>query len=446
MKPIPIFILFALIQTALISQNAHNILLEIRSIDDAAISSAHLTIDRNDHYISNNNGEIRITSNSQFLEVQISHIGYVKLDTTLNIEQNYLHTLYLKPSSYSIDPITISDKQRLFEKTNWSITDFTYHEYGFVVTAKENSKKYIYLFDQDGVQILRSRTKFKHQSIIHGLKFGHYHLMGNNKGQEIMVSTDTIIFLNIEPLEKYEKTLHHYIYSNSNYTIAEEWAGHNKEFTLSVIDNKTFDRNPFYTSFDKENFIRSQSSYREILRQYHKDSYKANPLAKPGDISDNIVQDGTWSGDLIDLLVTDTIQELYSDYKSLYTKEIAISTTVKGDQLFILDDHKRIMSIYELEQQFVSKEVKEIKIPSGIVEGQFMNSAQANELIILSEDGYYSYDISTDIFTPIEYEKKDYYYPKTTFIDDHTLYVLGQRSRIKHNKSIFRCDKIESTN
>ena len=443
MKSILISILFIFLQTVLVSQKSQNILIEIRSIEDVVIPSAHLILDAADHYISNKKGQIQIHSTSNLLEVQISHIGYIELDTTINIKQNQVHTIFLKSSSYIIDPVTISDKQRLFEKNNWSITDITYHEYGFVVSATENSKKHIYLFDKNGVQILKTRTKFKHNSIIHGLKIGHFHLMNNIAGQEIMVSTDTIIFLNIEPIETYEKTLDHFKFTNSNYTIAEEWAAHNKRFTLSIIDNRTFTKEPFYISFDEENYKRSQSVYREIIGLYFKDSYKANPLAKPGDISDNIVQDGTWSGDLVDLLVTDTIQEVYNYYKSLYCQEVAVSTKVTNDQLFILDDHKRTMSIYGLDQEYVSQEAQEIRIPDVIIKGQFMNSSQDDELIILSEDEYYSFDLSTNTFSAIEYKQKDYYYPKTTFMDKNVLYVLAQKSRIKHKKSIFRCDKLE---
>ena len=101
------------------------------------------------------------------------------------------------------------------------------------------------------------------------------------------------------------------------------------------------------------------------------------------------------------------------------------------------------MSIYGLDQEYVSQEAQEIRIPDVIIKGQFMNSSQDDELIILSEDEYYSFDLSTNTFSAIEYKQKDYYYPKTTFMDKNVLYVLAQKSRIKHKKSIFRCDKLE---
>jgi hypothetical protein len=434
-----------LIQFFGFGQNIEDILILVKSSDNTFISSAHLTLDNKEHYISNQNGEIRLLSSNKNLAIQISHIGYATLDTVLNTTDIQSFTLILRESSYTIDPVTISDQQRLFEKNKWAITDITYHDYGFVVSASEKSKKYIYLFDKDGIQILKESTKFKHQTIEQGLKSGHFHLMNNKEGQEIMVSTDTIIFLSKSPIEKYEKTLLHYKYTNNNYTIAEEWSQHNKKFILSVIDNKSYKRTPFYQSFDQESFIRSQSVYREIIRLYYRDCHKLNPLWKPGDISDNIIADGTWSGDLYDLIVSDTIQEVYNYYKSIYVKEISVSTAVKRNSLFVLDDMKRTMFVYSLDKQEISQEPIIIKLPDEIKKGQFVDCGHDSELIIMSDDSYFSFHLDEHRFKPIHFQKRNYYYPKSTFVDNEILYVLAQRSKIKHRKSIFKCIKVDHT-
>ena len=442
MKSTFILLLFSLIHTVILGQNTGDILLLIKSIDDKAISSAHLTVEGNDHYISNTKGEIRIRSQAESIRLKISHISYAQIDTTINTRLDQTHTIILIENSYSIDPITISDKQRLFEKNNWAITDIALHEYGFIVSATERSKRYIYLFDKNGIQILKSRTKFKHEIIQSGLKPGHYHLMNNNFGNEIMVSTDTVIYLNKEPIEKYKKTLDHYIFTNSNYTIAEEWAAHNKELTLSLIDNTTYTRKPFYKSFDRENFTRSQSVYQEIIGLYYRDCHKLNPLWKPGDISDNIIADETWSGDLQDLIVSDTMQQVYNYYLSIYANEISVSTEIKDNSLFVLDDFKRKLFIFDLKEEYIEQEAEEITIPEFIIKGQFVDTGVSDHLIILSEENYFAFDRSKNSFYPIEYEEKDYYYPKTTFVEDDVLYVLAQRSKIKYKRSIFRRSKV----
>lgn len=442
MKSTFIILLFSLIHTVIVGQKSGDILLLIKSIDDKAIPSAHLTLEDNDHYISNTKGEIRIQSQTETIRLKITHIGYAQIDTTINTRLDQTHTIILIKNSYTIDPVTISDKQRLFEKNNWAITDIALHEYGFIVSATERSKKYIYLFDKNGVQVLKFKTNFKHETIQNGLKYGHYHLMNNNFGKEIMVSTDTIIFLSEEPSEKYEKTLNHFIFTNNNYTIAEEWAAHNKKLTLSTIDNRSFVREPFYTTFDQDNFTRSQSVYREIIGLYYRDCHKLNPLWKPGDISDNIIEEGTWSGNLIDLLVSDTIQEIYSDYISLYDTEIAVSTEVKDNSLFVLDDLKRTMFIFDMTDEYIYQDAKEVAIPESIIKGQFVNTGQSDHLIILSEDNYFAFDRSDNSFHSIEFEEKDYYYPKTTFVENEVLYVLAQKSKIKYKRSIFRRSKL----
>ena len=153
----------------------------------------------------------------------------------------------------------------------------------------------------------------------------------------------------------------------------------------------------------------------------------------------NIITEGTWSGDLFDLIISDTIQEVYNYYISIHDNEISISTEIKNDQLFVLDDLKRTMLIFDLGTEEISPEIKGVPIPKAIVKGKFMSSGHEGELFIVSGDDYFSYDISAGTFVPITFEEKDYYYPKSKFIDNNILYVLAQKSKIKHKKSIYRC-------
>lgn len=439
MKPYYLLIFFLMSYCFAIGQDNRDVTLIIQAADMQGVQAAHLTVNGESHYISDGSGKIQLQSGATSLRLQISHISYARLDTILDIDSGNSFTLTLEPSSYSIDPVTISDRQRLFEKSNWYITDITHHDYGFVVSASEGSKSYIYLFDKNGMEVQKIRTDFVHVSIDKGLKIGHYHLMSEREGLELIVSTDTILFLNTQLIEKYDKTLHDFLYRNANYSIIEEWGAHNKEYSLSLVDNKTFEINQFYRSFDEDSYTRSQSVYREIIGLYYRDSYKLNPFARPGDENAiNIIIDGTWTGDLKELIVSDTIQEVYNYYTSIYAKEMSISTQIVSDKLYVLDNMKRIMSIYELANGYDFLDVVEVRIPEEIATGEFVNSGSEEELIVLSGDSYYSYHISDKTFSTIAFEKENYYYPKTTFYDDNTLYTLARSNRTKPKMSIFK--------
>lgn len=439
MKSYYILIFFLMSYCFAVGQGNRDVTLIIQAADMQGIQAAHLTVNGESHYISDGSGKIQLQSDATSLRLQISHISYARLDTILDIENGNSFTLILEPNSYSIDPVTISDRQRLFEKSNWSVTDITHHDYGFLVSASEGSKRYIYLFDKSGVEVRRSRTDFRHVSIDNGLKIGHYHLMSEKEGLELIVSTDTIMFLQTQPIEKYEKTLHNFLYRNANYSIVEEWGAHNKKYSLSLVDNKTFETNQFYRSFDEESYTRSQSVYREIIGLYYRDSYKLNPFARPGDENAiNIVIDGTWTGDLKELIVSDTIQEVYNYYKSICAKEMSVSTHIVSDRLYVLDDMTRIMAIYKLGDDHISPDADEVRIPEEITAGKFVNSGSEEELIVLSGDSYYSYHFSDMTFSAIAFEKENYYYPKTTFYDDNTLYTLARSNRTRPKMSIFK--------
>jgi len=259
-----------------------------------------------------------------------------------------------------------------------------------------------------------------------------------------MVSTDTIIFLETSPIEKYEKTIDHFIFTNSDFSIAEEWALHNKKLTMSIIDNKTFERSPFYQSFDEESFTRSNSVYREIIGLYFKFAQdKELNLLGPGMVGENIITDGTWSGDLFELVIADTIQEVYNYYKSIHSRNIDVSTEIKDGKLYILDDLKRSISIYDLNSETISQNPIKIKIPSQIVSGDFQATNQKDELVIRSDDNYFYFDINTHEFYEVTFDDKDYNYPKTSFVANNTLHTLARKSRIKQKMSIIRSEMIE---
>lgn len=430
-------ILFLFLSLNLSSQSTQDLIIHVQTLSTENLPLAHITVDNNAHYISDNEGIATIPTNKSEVNLRISHLGYVTIDTTILLDKSMNQEFTLAPNNYSIDPITISDSQRLLEKSNWWIKDICLHEYGFLVSARENSKQYLYLYDKKGNQVQKVRNKIEHSNITKGLKTGHYHLMSEIKGQEVIVSTDTVIFLNQASIEQYEKTINHFKFSNKNYSVAEEWSLHNKRMTMSVIDNKSYERKPFYESYDEEGFIRSQSVYREILGLYYQQSERDDPRdINAGMKPDNIIKTGEWSGDLYDLIISDTIQEVYNYYISLHYNKIKTSIQIKDQKLYILDNQKKKLSIYDLEKEMINLSSRKVNLPDNIVSGEFIASNQQNELIIESNGSYFSFDTSMFLFEPISFAKRDYYFPKTNFITDNTMYTLAQRSRIKHKLSI----------
>lgn len=423
----------------LIGQDINKIIIHINTNDGNNLPLSHVTIDNENHFIADEKGNISFSSVGQTSKVKISHIGYTSIDTFINLKTQVYHGFILIPNNYTIDPITISDSQKLIEKNNWWINDIILHEFGFLVSATERSKKYIYLFDNAGNQILKSKTDFKHSTIIKGLNTGHYHLMNEQEGQELLVSTDTILFLDSSPIKQYDKTVNRFKYSKSNYTVSEDWSTYNKKLTYSVIDNKTFDRKPFYMASDQNGYKTARKTYYEIIGMYN----RAIDIDDPKDIDygmkpPKILNIAAWKGDLFSLIINNSIHIVYHDYINFQCAKLKVSSIVHSDKFYILDHIKQKMSIYNLNIDKISEDKVEVSIPEALANTEFMMSDHENELILSSGDEYYTFDIKYHKFRPVSFETEDCYYPKREFVTNNQLYTLARKSMAKHKMYIHR--------
>ncbi|MGK0317089.1 MAG: hypothetical protein ACI86M_003328 [Saprospiraceae bacterium] len=423
---------------SLIGQSAKKINIHINSNNGNSLPLSHVIVDKETHFIADEEGNITFSTLDERANIKISHIGYLSIDTIINVYAQSHYDFTLIANNYSLESITISDSKRLTEKTNWRIKDIVLHEYGFLVSSIEKSKFYIYLYDKNGSQVLKQETKFKHSTINKGLKTGHYHLMSEKSGQEIMVSTDTIMFLETSSILLYNKTVNHFKYSNSNYTISEELTKHNKNLTLSILDNKNFVRTPFYTAFDKEGYSNARKAYYNIIKMYNRAVDNDSSTDIDNGMKPPKVGGIFWDKDLFSLVINKDIHAAYHDFINRKCTKLKVITIVKNNKFYILDNFKKKMTIYVLNEEKISKENTEIALPENMKNGDFMMTDHKNELILSSDEGYYAFDIESHKLRPISFETKNFYFPKRDFVTNNQKYTLARKSMAKNKMYIHR--------
>jgi hypothetical protein len=295
-----------------------------------------------------------------------------------------------------------------------------------------------------GNQILKRNTEFKHKTIIKGLQVGHYHLLSEREGQELLVSTDTILFLDPSPIEQYEKTVNRFKFSNGNYSISEDWSMCNKKLTFSMIDNNTFVRKPFYIASDLNGYNTARKTYYKIIGMYN----QAIDIDDPRDIDygikpPKIFNIAAWEGDPLTLVINNEIHALYHDYINFQCAKLKVSTTVHNDKFYILDHLKKKMSIYNLNQNEISADKIEVLIPEALTDADFIMSDHEKELILSSDNGYYAFDLADHKFRAISFETADFYYPKRTFVTNNQMYNLARKTMAKNKMYIHRGEREE---
>jgi hypothetical protein len=140
MRIIVQILIFLFFFSCLHGQSSKEITIHIGISNGNSLPLSHVTIDNDKHFIADEKGNVIFSTLSPTAIIQISHIGYASIDTIINLKTEIYHEFILLANNYTIDPITISDSQKLLEKNNWWINDIILHEFGFLISAQKNPR------------------------------------------------------------------------------------------------------------------------------------------------------------------------------------------------------------------------------------------------------------------------------------------------------------------
>ena len=371
------------------------------------------------------------------LQLTIRYIGYETIDTTLLLSGSNKHFLSIEmtPQLFQLPDVEISATyQNIFEEYRYHIIDFTISEDIIYLIIKKGRKSFIVTTNLRGT-VLDEHELNGGYSRFYNSCLGGIILVGKESCAELHDIDDQLFVTNEFSIDYFNKYIIPCKVSQDKALIFKLISRHNKK-----IDYIKFEESKeavhLFSVYDRVGEKVSQSYFNDLLREYFKESGKSSLIdIDYGFERQNIIADGSWNGDIQDLIITNTTHRLALQYQALGLKEVSSELFLVDENIFVLDDLNK--EVFKLNISDHSSE----KFGGFAFEGddvEFIQD-QKRDTYILKDDVLFSTKIADaqldfDRFKELE----TVYFNERNLIYKGILYRLGRKSINNVRKNIFR--------
>ena len=381
--------------------------------------------------VVNENGEFFFELNDPLLSVKfsISFLGYENLDTIilLNDASNISKFDFtLEKKAFGIPEIIVTDEKELnlFEKTNWTILDMVLYEESFFLIAIDKRRRYLFQYDKEGFFVEKVEMKKINSFVVSCL--GSLYVKSNAGCFQLSVEEEIEIVAELT-LSKFDEQLKPCVAYYESKMVYEFLSHHNKRKKYVKIWDKG-KRKTIASIVDKKAEKVSRSYYYEILGAYGRAiEFPSGNEINAGVGQPNIIKNGSWKGDLKELIINNELHGKVSYYLNVESKPIQVLNFFYQEKLYLLDYVNQEFLSFDAKNDFVKE-----KIDSNFdwnVQLKLLNVQQGETVYFYSKDDIYKLNTSkesTQIFNFFSIPN-DLYYKQIVGADSNFVYVVGRK-------------------
>ncbi len=390
-----------------------------------------VSIYQNDNLVtlSNQNGYFSfICEYSDSLKVSVNMIGFKPMKKILTLVKNrkkYQVDFVLETDYVRLDEIRITEKPiNLFDINDWNILDYLIDEDNIFVLAEDIPKLYLYVFDIKGKLLSKNLLKMKYKQLFVSC-LGGYHLIGEDQCCEFLYKNKSIAIKEkytrsqfedfLLPCKlKYDSTLIFKVFKDVNKRIQFYYYNEDKEKEI------------IFDVYNAEEAKYTSREYRELISLYYLTINELNSAPDRLRYYYNIIEDGSWSGELQDLAISKELVAMVMWVKNSLLKKINADIVNIDNDLFVFDFENNNYGIVP----FSGKDSKDYELT------HFESEFKKPEIItdIITNVNYIVSD-NREIYKIIKNKDKisfdriyeigsEYYFPRKISIIDNKLYFL----------------------
>ncbi|MDF1695885.1 MAG: carboxypeptidase-like regulatory domain-containing protein [Saprospiraceae bacterium] len=409
----------------------------VSDIEGTPLSGATINYKSTLGTITDHTGSFYIhTEIEETLALKIRFIGYETVDTIIrsNTENRIFVHIKMKPSITRLPKAEITAKyQNLFDNYYHHIIDFTISEDIIYILIKKGRKPYLCSANLRGTILEEYPLKEAYTGFYNSC-LGGIILVGKDECAELHILDGSVFITNEFEMDYFNKYILPCKLKMDEGLVFKNISKHNKKIDYIKFEQ---DKNPslLYTVYDREGERVSQSYFSDILRQYYKESLSTDLKdIDHGFNRQNIIDDGSWNGDIQDLIVTNATHELVLQYQALGLKSVTSDLFVINHKPFIFDGMDR--SLVQLEN---STKMEMNGFAFDLSSDFDIITDYVSNTYFLKKENLYPIKIQEQLLTidqPIQLES--IFFKERDFIYKNVLYRLGRKSMSTVKKKIFK--------
>ncbi len=431
-----LFILSFLFCTSVAFSQHVDIYGQVIDTDGLPLAGATINYQPKQGTVTDSKGNFHIETTAQnSIQLTVRFIGFKSVDTLLTFDKasEVFVQITMIPDLKELPNIEITAKyQNIFDDYKPHIIDFTIAENLFYLIVKKGRKTFLSKANLNGT-ILEEHELNNNYNKFYNSCLGGVILVGSEWCAELYNLDNKLFITNEFSIDHFNKYMIPCKLKKDETLVFKNISKHNKKIDYFKFEE---DRNPviIYTIHDEEGEMVSNSYYRQILREY----YKETENVSVNDIDygferENLIKDGAWNGDLQDLITTNITHQLVLQYQALGLKEVESDLFVVDGTIYILDAlNKQIIQVREdLEHAY--------PIDNFDLEDVEIITDNKTSTYFQIDDDLYSVQI-VDNLLQLELVKKleHCYFNDRNLLYDGVLYRLGRKSINMVRKHIFR--------
>ena len=303
-----------------------------------------------------------LLKNGKSFQIIATFIGFENDTITLLYEgqKKFKLDFSLNHISYLLESIVISDAPIVSYKNNAQfVLDFEFFKDGLAILSKEDNR-YLISFQNEAGKIITSKTLPIQAQELKLSCLGDLHAVGELEGCQLH-----FVFEKWQIVDQYSKEAfnQNILPCKLKTEIGEYVFEHFRNFNQSIYYELYTSNGELLWNHHVYNEAQSKATYdhfRSVLRAYY--SAVLNPdefNVNAGFTVDNVLEEGTWGGDLLDLVVDNNTQEAVSYFKNIVIQPIYAPLFIHRGEVVILDHLNNELHAYALPDL---KEIRSIPI------------------------------------------------------------------------------------
>jgi hypothetical protein len=406
-----------------------------------ALIGANVSLSPFEGTISDETGNYTMVIPRRPFALTASYIGFKSLTQKIYFEDlqklkgNQL-SLHFTLSSSSNDlptaEVTAQKIKTLYENTRQIIRDFDLVDDLLLILLQERKTSFLSLQTEDGEILDTLVLPFKGLKLHKGCTSA-FHVAGDFKAMELSIEAKSIRKIKTYYAEDFEASILPCQFSSPDYIIYKQHLERNNRSVYFAVDRYLGDRTILKEVFDQSKTAAARQYYREIISQYY--------LAVGSDRFFNIIEDGRWTGDLMDLAVTNDLMVKIWYYQRIVLNPVSSFSFQQNGNTLLFDHTNDSLYFFSPSMLPLSNIAIDYTREENFKDELYQDRSTQKIFSKCDRKGQLSFheiDVKTGTTKSIYSLENRYYFPSEIKIKNGTAYFIAQTSPSNPYRQIYK--------
>ncbi|MEM9887737.1 MAG: hypothetical protein AAF849_17715 [Bacteroidota bacterium] len=272
------------------------------------------------------------------IHLEVSYLGCETIDTLISASHSDSLVIHftLNRSVLPLPEVSVRPQsENLFERSDWVILDYLFAHDLIVLLVIKRNEKWLYAYSTDGLFVDRLEVN-KSYNELHSSCLSSIYVLGSRLCAKVDLDDRSLRLQPSDTRKRFDQFVAPCLFKFDNQLVFKSLQQHNQRADYFFYDQQQ--PQLLYSIYDKQAAQTAQSYHNTIVRLYVQTRATTDEQAIDyGFQQGNIIAEGSWDGDLTNLIISNEIHQEVGYYKAVLSRPLR-ATAIKWKNQFLLFD------------------------------------------------------------------------------------------------------------